>query len=160
MSEVRSGRPLGRLVTEMIVIVASILLAFWIEAAWEERSDRTRERQALGDLQADFLESRKQLQDGIELGRIRITSLEALGAVATSRIPAPSRDSINILLGQILWVNSMDPVTSTLDYLKGSGELGILRSERLRILLAGWESDVRDTKEDEAVLAHSTFSDL
>ena len=80
--------------------------------------------------------------------------------MATGRVPAPSRDSINFLLGQIIWFNGLDPVSSPLNALQGSGELGILRSERLRTLLASWESDVRDTKEDEAVLAQSTFSDL
>jgi len=160
MSEVRSGRRLGRLVTEMIVIVASILLAFWIDAAWEERSERTREYQALNDLQVDFLENEERLQNAVDYGRVRIRSLEALAAIATSRIPAPSRDSINSLFSQIIWFNAVDPVTSTLDGLKGSGELGILRRERLRTLLARWESHVRDTKEDEAYLAQSTFSDL
>lgn len=160
MSELGSGRRLGRLVPEMIAIVVSILLAFSIDAAWEARSQRLKEHQALSGLQADFLETRKQLQDGIDLGRLRITSLEALGAVATGRTPAPSRDSINFLLSQIIWYNKFDPTTSTLYALQGSGELSILRNERLRRLLASWESDLRDTKEDEGLLVQSTFTDL
>ena len=160
MSELGSGRRLGRLVPEMIAIVVSILLAFSIDAAWEARSQRLREHEALSGLQADFLETRKQLQGSVEFGHSRITSLEALGAVATGRVPAPSTDSINFLLGQIIWYNNFDPVTSTLDALEGSGELSILRSERLRGLLAAWESDRSDTREDGALLAQSTFSDL
>ena len=155
MSELGSGRRLGRLVPEMIAIIVSILLAFSIDAAWEARSQRLREHQALSGLQADFLESREQLQGSVEFGHSRITYLEALGAVATGRVPAPSTDSINFLLGQIIWYNNFDLVTSTLDALEGSGELSILRG-----LLAAWGNDRSDTREDQALLAQSTFSDL
>lgn len=160
MSDFGSGLRLGRSVTEMIVIIISILLAFSIDAAWEARSERSRERQALGDLEVDFLETREQFQGGGDFFVSRLTSLEVLGAVATSQTPAPSRDSLNVLLGQIIWFNKLDPVTSTLDALKGSGDIGVLRSERLRTLLAAWDSHLRDFGEDEAVLARSTFVDL
>lgn len=160
MSEVGSGRRLRRLVPEMIAIVVSILLAFSIDAAWEARSQRLREHQALSGLQADFLETQKEVQDFVDHGQRRITRLEALAAVATGRAPAPSRDSINFLLGEIIWFNKLDPTTSTLYALQGSGELGILRNERLRRLLATWETDLGDTKEDESLLMQSTFTDL
>jgi hypothetical protein len=136
------------------------LLAFSIDAAWEARSQRLREHQALSGLQADFLETQKEVQDFVDYGQRRITRLEALAAVATGRAPAPSRDSINFLLSEIIWFNKLDPTTSTLYALQGSGELGILRNERLRRLLASWESDLRDTREDEGLLAQSTFTDL
>ena len=48
--------PWGRLAFEVPVIVVSILLAFAIEAWWEEREDRETERVLLERLRSDFTE--------------------------------------------------------------------------------------------------------
>jgi hypothetical protein len=53
-------------VAEGAVIVASILLAFMIDVAWESRGDRTFEADALAQLELDFEGYRERLQDHLE----------------------------------------------------------------------------------------------
>ena len=50
-----------RLLGEGVVIVASILLAFAIEAVWAQRQLRDEEREALIELEADFVASLDQI---------------------------------------------------------------------------------------------------
>ena len=62
-------QPLGksnrRLILEGGAIVLSILIAFGIEAAWEERGERVREREAIQQLAAEFEVVRQRLADAV-----------------------------------------------------------------------------------------------
>ena len=58
--------PWKRLSLEAAAIVASILLAFWIDAGWDQREDAARERIVLETLLADMQEfqSAREIRDG------------------------------------------------------------------------------------------------
>ena len=52
--------PWKRLAAEAIAIVASILLAFAIDAAWDERNERMEEKEVLRSLQLEFEANRDE----------------------------------------------------------------------------------------------------
>ena len=76
------GKSNRRLILEGGAIVLSILIAFGIEAAWEERGERVREREAIQQLAAEFEVVRERLaglDSTYEFGRFRgIAPLRAL----------------------------------------------------------------------------------
>ena len=51
----------GSLAVEAVLIVVSILLAFYIDAAWSARTDRLEEVDLLGDVRAELLANRALL---------------------------------------------------------------------------------------------------
>jgi len=58
--------PWARILAEGLAIVVSILLAFGIQAWWENRQDRSLEQQYLGRLSADLELGRAQLESQLE----------------------------------------------------------------------------------------------
>ena len=66
-----------RILVEGLVIVVSILLAFGIEAWWQERGDRTAELEALVGLHAEFTAIRERLE-GDTLFRGELAGVEDL----------------------------------------------------------------------------------
>ena len=58
--------PWTRILAEGGAIVASILLAFWIEAWWNEKQERQAELDYLIALQKDFSETRVSLENQID----------------------------------------------------------------------------------------------
>ena len=63
------------------MIVASILLAFAIDAWWEERQDRQTERDDLARLHAEFVWNRDRVNDNGSATRAQAASAELYGLV-------------------------------------------------------------------------------
>ncbi|MDA0707065.1 MAG: hypothetical protein O2805_10720 [Proteobacteria bacterium] len=57
---------LKRLAIESVAIVASILLAFAIDAWWDERQERIAEAEIVLGLKLEFEENRRLMQEGFE----------------------------------------------------------------------------------------------
>jgi hypothetical protein len=144
----------------MLAIVASILLAFWIDASWDAHNERLRAGQALEGLRADFEAAHREFEDGIGAHTQRLAALEVLGGVAVGNIPPPSRDSIDVLLGWLAFVGTAQPQSTTLTALVAAGELDLIASDRLRSLLANWEAYLDDADETQLLAAESVFRDV
>lgn len=94
MSETRRNTlPWGRILAEGVAIVVSILLAFGIQAWWEETNIRSDERGALTSLLDDFSENRERAALALERHEDHRAAAEALLAIASGRaeLPAPRR---------------------------------------------------------------------
>ena len=63
--------PWKRLYVEAAAIIASILLAFAIDAWWEDRQERVLEQQYLASLKADFQVDIEELDKAIALAKSR-----------------------------------------------------------------------------------------
>jgi hypothetical protein len=57
--------PWARVAAEGVIIVASILLAFAIDAAWESRKEATLRNEAFGDLRRVMLSELRQLEQSV-----------------------------------------------------------------------------------------------
>lgn len=152
----RSQIPWLRVIAEGVVVVVSILLAFGIDAWWEDRQDRAFEREALRRLQVEFSEN---------LDRIDTSSFNKVSANASSlyelveSLP-PEAESVSIsntLLAAVLATGTFDRVTPVLDSLIRSGRFEIIRDPRILEAVATYERWLAQLAQLEA--ASGVFSD-
>jgi hypothetical protein len=145
--------PWNRYTAESIVIVASILLAFAIDAWWEERGERAAEQILLENLLSDFKETEEILE--VELPRYAQQKEWALSVleygISGGSIPKPEIlhqpfSFIRLWMGII----STYPKTDTLDGALASGRIGIISNHELRSSLAGWPRIVKEFSEQDA----------
>jgi hypothetical protein len=117
-----------RFVLEGLVIVASILLAFGIDAWWDGRSEAARRAELVDALIADFEVTRERLSESLATGEDYIArSREVLRL--TSEASVVPKDSIQFLLGGFLNKIDFEPALSTYEAAVGSGDLAFLESE-------------------------------
>jgi hypothetical protein len=60
---VNKNRPWSRLIAESLAIIASILVAFAIDAWWQDRQERKDERQYVSSLRQEFSAELESLLD-------------------------------------------------------------------------------------------------
>jgi len=150
-----------RIVTEGIAIVASILLAFGIQAWWETRQDRSLELDTLErlDTQLSAIDSvlsdyqTRQL-DAVEACEVL---LSLVGPSGSSDLAA---DSIATLIAKIRVPYTVAPPTGTMTALESSGQLATLSNQQLLSDLANWRALLQDHQEDEARLGEMIASNL
>jgi hypothetical protein len=150
VSQQGEGRiPWKRLAAESVAIVASILLAFAIDAWWDGQRDRGREEDLMIDLLADFRSSRGELATRLVLAR-RMATTNALFTeqVDSHRGPGPLAVPDSLVLG-VLGGPTYEPSMNALDAAVASGEVVLLTNPRIREELATWRRALVDTAEDE-----------
>jgi len=128
------------------VILASILLAFTIDALWEGRQLRGEEQGVLRSLQTDFQASQVELLrvlGTLERNRAAFERLQATTPEVLSRLPADS-----VSLAGLTGAPSFDAYSGTLDGLVGAGELDLIRDVRLREVLLHWMHGIDDLPEN------------
>ena len=136
------------MIPEGLMIVFSILLAFGIEAAWQERLERGAEAEALASLQADFEENRRLIRDVIEghIGfRETVATFVDLPPSAYDTL-SPTESSEFILAAANPW--SFDPVLGATDGIVGAGRIGLIRDMELREALSDFLNLVSDLREE------------
>jgi hypothetical protein len=131
----------SRITIEGFVIVVSILLAFGIDAMWDARLDRARERAYLELLASDL--------------RSSLANIERFGSVADSLDPAvarlvrayyepdlPSADSVVAWLNRFTANLVVQPRLGTAQTLVESGDLALIRNDSLKTAIRDYLSDV------------------
>jgi hypothetical protein len=141
MTSIEKGY-LKRITIEGVAIVASILLAFAIDAWWEDRRDRIDERSYLASLRQELTESIEVANQSIESRVIAIAAHESLVA----QIQGAPRASIGDLY---LWVSSVSlpiqyiPPRSAFNDTVASGGVLLIQSDELRLALAEFDQGLR-----------------
>ena len=131
-----------RISVEGAAIVLSILLAFSIDAWWEERQKTNDERTLLIALKAEFdinfakIEKELSYRHAVDESIMQI--LEA-GAGETNINP----DELDKLIGDLVWWGSAEFQTGALVSTLQGGFLSLIENEALRHLLAGLTGRVR-----------------
>ncbi len=121
--------PWPRILAEGAAIVVSILLAFWIQAWWEERADRADESASLARLARDLDDDIRDLKGNLDRAR---TGLRAAHWLAENRGTHPVENSalkqalFNIGHCSILLLN-----TSEYTSLRSSGDFRLIRDKEL-----------------------------
>lgn len=98
--------PWPRIVVEGVVIVASILLAFSIDAWWGERQRQDAEQAVLQTLLDDLRVKQVLLVDMNRFNKAIVASAETLLRVAAGAEQKPSEDTIDRLIVDTWWVSS------------------------------------------------------
>ena len=130
-----------RLLAEALAIVMSILLAFAIDAAWDARGQRLRERSYLERLLTEFRDNRQDLiEDRADRDRILAGFAYVLSATGAPELASPSEigSRLQNLSGNFRFYS---PSHAVLNELVASGDLGLLRSDSLRHALLRYDEE-------------------
>ena len=132
--------PWKRVIAEAVAIVVSILFAFGIQAWWETRGERERERIALEALAEDFAAADSILQvRALAIDSAADAAREIIDLVGPTADLSGS-DRIAILLPRVIRRPTFEPPMGTLQALLGSGELRLIRNPELKAELASFPS--------------------
>lgn len=134
--------PWTRVFVEAFVIVASILIAFGIDAWWDARGEREEERRALHGLMGDFEAADRLLETSV---LVIDSAAAAAGAILDLVDPEGDpglADSLAVLIPRIIRRPVFLPPMGTLEALLGSGDLGLISNDTLRAALASFPSHV------------------
>ena len=137
-----------RLSIEAGAIVLSILLAFAIDASWDERQERLEERGILEALQRDFLRNQQALIQVVALHEVHEERVSRLGRMSREGVLALSPDSVGAFVASLAAPATFDPERGTVDALIGAGKLGLLRDPNLREALTRFLNAMEDARED------------
>lgn len=140
------------LAAEGAAIVVSILLAFAIDAWWDERAERKQEAALLAGLLADFRASQTHLESWLAGNRVvERTTTELLERIRTAGRNAPITVLGEHIIGAIS-TPTYSPTDSTLRAAISSGQVELIRDHDLRKELALWDQLLADTVEDEILI--------
>ena len=143
-----------------MVIVASILIAFALDASWEAYRQSQEERTILEGLRVDFTTSGRDLDAWLNghrgmdvLASELLQLLRSAGPGSTAVVPVST-------LYPLVAAFTYDPTTGSLDALLSSGRLEIIGNQELRAELAGWPAAIGDARAEEAGLQEFVAGDL
>jgi hypothetical protein len=133
---------------EGLAVLVAILIAFGLEAWWQERSERVAERVYLEALSGELEDARSFFVTQDQALAADIDLAQAVrGALNSDSAPSISDDSVNVLALQLAPVSVQTPPRAALDDLISSGGIGLVQSDVLRRAVASYvqalESDAR-----------------
>jgi hypothetical protein len=135
--------PWPRLAAESAAIVASILLAFAIDAWWADRGETNREQEILGALLDDFRASRDEIDRWLAYHRAAKETATRLLQVATGEGDPVSAAEFDRFLSDLTWIDPRRHFTTlTLDAVIAGGEIALIRDDDLRRQIADWPSRI------------------
>jgi len=126
-----------RVLVELVIIVAGVLIALAAQAVAQDWSDRRREQVFLADLLEEFRLNEAQLEKDLEETNHALASAE-LWREVTSGSATLSADSSAALYAASLNPARFDPLSGSLRSLIDGGDLGLIENRQLRAALAGW----------------------
>jgi hypothetical protein len=126
--------PWKRIIVEATAIVASILIAFAIDAWWQNRTERIIEVQYLQALQEDLLSSLELLDEDEAVQQRQSGYLDSL---LSTNSDTPYSDELRRWIDDGLFdVGTYQPQSSALRDLESSGQTQIIRNPDIRRVLA------------------------
>lgn len=162
MSDDKEKRlPWRRLTVESATIILSILLAFAIDASWDEYKERNREEAFLVSLLSDFAEARRRIDDSISRHNEFIAAANELLQFHETEADSTDPDALAANLGKVFfdWETLYLPSGSR-DALFASDDIEIVSNEELRAMLAVWPSRVADAAEDDTLIANDVMNTM
>ena len=149
--------PWKRTTVEALAVVASILLAFTIDAWWEERGLRIEEQQVLQGLREEFLSVHKVLSQHLSEHLKGLQSLEDFLIAAEGGNVKEGTPIVDAVVLELLSPMTSDLGSGTLAALLSSGRIEILTNRTLRAKLASWEGVIGEVWDDQALNAKLVF---
>ena len=151
--------PWRRTMVESVAIILSILLAFAIDAGWDEFQQRNREKAFLVSLLSDFEEARNRIDESISKQERFVALANQLLGFHDGDIPDIEPEVLETTLGAVFfdWETLYLPSGSR-DALFASDDIEIIGNEDLRAMLAAWPSRVADAAEDDLLIANDVSS--
>ena len=144
--------PWKRIAVEGMAIVASILLAFAIDAWWQRRAELEKANALVVSLSADFQASQEHLERWL-VGNQRIhrATTELLDHISSAERDKEIWVPIELIIGAV-GAPTYGPTDSTLDAAYSSGQIDLIEDREIRSILALWRQQLADTSEDELLI--------
>lgn len=139
-----------RLVLEGFVVVISILIAFGLDAWWDERVERRDFLDDLINVQQDLATNIVSVTQAIDFQRRGVAAIDVL-LEGAERVPVGGTIPVSdtIVLAAIVSTPTYDPSTGAVDALIESGRLSDLDDPELKGILTDFRTAVLDIREDE-----------
>ncbi len=136
----RRAIPWAQLFIEGVAIVVSILLAFWIDAWWDDRQALKQERELLLSLETEFTDLRERLDYWAGMNREGISLMERALSDAVSDM---SENELDRAFAFAIRVNVLDQ-GGPLEGIINSGRLEQISDREIRARLAKWPDWLED----------------
>ena len=162
-----------RALTEGVVIVVSILLAFGLEASWAARLERQEEAALLQSIRSDVVENRSLIAQHAQGTEAQIDLAQSILAVLAEGERGPASDSVVARIGDVFISNSWDPINDTYLEAMSSGRLALIDDSELRLRLARYQRRIDAVAElftsirtqyygqlEPFLVAHTVYSDI
>lgn len=133
---------------EMVVVVASILIAFGLDAWWQDRMARVEEREILQALASEFEQIGEEIQIMEEYRSASMDlTLDFLEMTESGRVEI-GEDSLDYLMVFLFnFVGQETFPTGVLTSVISSGQLSLIQNEQLRHELGGWPKEIAVLRE-------------
>lgn len=154
MAETRNAR---RWFLEPFVIVSSILLAFGIDAAWDERQERAEEAEIIAGLQREFTGYRDVLEARVELHAEILSAASVVLASIEAGDWTSTEWTVDEAIGRLLSPPTTDLGNGVRDALVQGGRLELLSDLDLRERLARWPGFYQEALDDEVFSRNLVF---
>ena len=135
---------------EAIAIVLSILVAFAIDAGWDERQDRNDESELLAALRVEYESNLDLVREVIDAHASYIADTEIASRLAPADYDTMSIDTASRLVLSFANPWTFDPALGTTETLISSGQIGLIRDRELSEMLSTFVNYVEDAEEDAA----------
>jgi len=140
-----------RLSVEAAAIVASILIAFAIDASWNERQERIFEQEALLGLQAEYQSHRKVLTRQKTQHLLILRAITSLMDAGQRGVWESDEFSIDEAISYLRVPHTTDLGSGVRDSLISAGNIEIITDKQLRYELSGWDSVLDELTDDQRV---------
>lgn len=152
--------PWGRWFVEIVVIVLSILLAFAIEAWWDERQEREDEREILAGLEREFTDYHDKLSRAIEKHDLMRTAMEELLQATESGRWTTTEFTLDEAVIRSMWPPTTELSGGVRDALIQAGRLEVISNRALREKLALWAGIHAEVFDDEEFSRGIVFNQM
>lgn len=143
---------------EVVLIVLGVVIAFGVDARWEDVLERRTEVRVLRSIQSEMAENQLRLDRAIQVRISANEAAEALLGMTGPEAPPQLMSVVDSLLRAVdRGVATYDPVTGSTDALILGGQLSSISSDSLRLALASWPEQLRDLREDEVWLIQYSY---
>jgi hypothetical protein len=145
---------------EGALIVGSILLAFALDAWWDNRNHEQELRGQLEVVVGEMQSARQALQRALDVHDWNAHLAEYLTS-ALGRAAEGSEVSVSdTLVGPLLPQTTADVTTGSLDAFIEAGGLGLIEDGDVRRRLLAWPTRIEDLQDDEIYLRNFAAADL
>ena len=151
MSSARSI-PWLRLIAESTAIVASILIAFGIDAAWDRRQTNRQAASVLASLRSEFQAHSDTLARWARDTESHAHTLARGIAILSDPSASPGVATLDSLFFSLVYVGDWDPRGGALEALIASGNLDLIGDRRLQRELTSWSGMVDDVLDNQHLM--------
>lgn len=134
-----------RILAEGSAILVSILLAFGIQAWWDEKQERAAEAELLSRLHAEFSTNLARIDEREFYLTVLLKGEELFTQIKEARKDGQETiDASGLTLMWFTYAPTFEADTPILDGLLKGGQLGIIEDRNVQSVLATWERELRD----------------